>query len=121
MSDKKIGVDKVVFDGREFVPLDSVKPQVVPFQEGTVGLWQLGKKYFVRTVTYHLIGKLAHVDEKEMLFTEAVWVASSGKFGFALATGKISEYEVFMDPVILGRGGIIDATEWRHATPGSRE
>lgn len=79
--------------------------------------WEIGKLYFIRTVTMHIIGKLKAVGERELVLSNASWIADSGRFYDAIKTGKLNEVEPFLNDVILGRGAIVDATEWRHAEP----
>jgi hypothetical protein len=80
-------------------------------------LWKVGKSYFIRTVTMHVLGKLEKVTDKELLLSTASWVADSGRFNNFLATGVVEELEPFVNDVIVGRGAIIDATVWDHALP----
>jgi len=79
--------------------------------------YQVGKSYFIRTVTHHLTGRLVKVTAKELVLEEAAWIADDGRFFDCIKDGKINEYEGFQDDVIVGRGSIIDATLWRHALP----
>lgn len=80
-------------------------------------IWQLGKAYFIRTVTMHLIGELAIITDKELVLKNASWVADSGRFHDALKTGQLNEVEPFINDVILNRESIIDATAWDHEIP----
>ena len=80
-------------------------------------LWCVGKVYFIRTVTMHLIGILKAINEKEMLLDTAVWVADSGRFYDALKTGKLNEVEPFVNQVIVNRSSVVDATVWQHPVP----
>lgn len=48
----------------------------------------IGKKIFLRTVTYHLLGKCVRRIENFIQLEEASWVADSGRFGTFLKTGK---------------------------------
>ena len=80
-------------------------------------LWCVGKVYFIRTVTMHLIGTLKSINEKEMLLDTAVWVADSGRFYDALKTGKLNEVEPFVNQVIVNRSSVVDATVWQHPVP----
>lgn len=77
----------------------------------------IGIAYFIRTVTMHLIGKLEWVGSQELVLSNASWIADSGRFHDALKTGKLSEVEPFVDNIIVGRGSIVDATEWLHDMP----
>jgi len=72
--------------------------------------WQIGKNYFIRTVTHHYTGKLASVHEHELVLTDAAWIADDGRFMQAVASGEFKEIEPYPDgPVIIGRGAILDA------------
>jgi len=81
--------------------------------------YQVGKNYFIRTVTHHLTGKLIQVTSKELILTSASWIADDGRFYDALKTGNFNEVEPFPPQleVIVGRGALIDAVEWLHALP----
>jgi hypothetical protein len=81
--------------------------------------YKVGKNYFIRTVTHHLTGKLIKVTAKELVLMDAAWIADDGRFMNALREGKLNEVEPFHDgdEVIVGRGAVIDAVEWRHALP----
>ena len=80
-------------------------------------IWQIGKAYFIRTVTMHLIGELSVITDKELVLKKASWIADSGRFHDALKTGKLSEVEPFINDVIVNRESIIDATLWSHEIP----
>lgn len=80
--------------------------------------YKAGKSYFIRTVTHHLTGRLVKVTPKELVLEDAAWIADDGRFHDALKTGNLNEVEPFPDgEVIVGRGSLIDAVEWRHALP----
>lgn len=80
--------------------------------------WKVGKNYFIRTVTMSLTGELAEFDDKELVLRDAAWIAVTGRFAEFLMRGKGEEVEPFPDgDVIVGRGGVIDACEWKHPLP----
>ena len=80
-------------------------------KKSVLGPWEIGKKYFIRTVTMHLTGELVNVSQKELVLKNAAWIADSGRFNEALKDiTKCSEVEPFLNDVIVGRGSIIDAT-----------
>jgi hypothetical protein len=81
--------------------------------------FQVGKNYFIRTVTHHLTGKLVKVGPKELVLVDAAWIADDGRFMNAIRDGKLNEVEPFPDgdEVIVGRGSIIDCVEWKHELP----
>ena len=77
----------------------------------------IGKKYFIRTATYHVVGRLDEIYKNELVLSSASWIADSGRFNAALTSGNFEEIEPFVNDVIVSRGGIIDATEWDHELP----
>lgn len=78
----------------------------------------VGKAVFIRTVTMHYVGRLKSAHDHELVLTECSWVADSGRFHDALRDGKLSEVEPYVtEEVIIGRGGILDVSEWRHEIP----
>lgn len=81
----------------------------------TESVWEIGKKYFIRTVTMHLAGELIKVTSQELVLKDAAWIADSGRFHEALKDiSSSNEVEPFCNPVIVGRGAIVDATEIPH-------
>lgn len=84
-------------------------------------IWQIGKSYFIRTVTMHLTGKLEKITPKEMVLSNASWIADSGRFHDALKNGELNEVEPFVSDVILNRESIVDATEWIHKLPKNQK
>ena len=81
--------------------------------------YEVGKNYFIRTVTHHLTGRLIRVTSKELVLEQAAWIADDGRFMQALRDGTLKEVEPFPDdtPVVVGRGALIDAVIWKHALP----
>ena len=75
--------------------------------------FEIGAKYFIRTVTHHHTGKLVAVTPTELVLTDAAWIADDGRLTEALATGNFSEVEMFPanSQVIIGRGSLIDAVK----------
>lgn len=75
--------------------------------------WEIGKNYFIRTVTHHLTGKLVAVGEHELVIVDAAWIADDGKFSSSLATEEFNEVEMFPagKNVLVGRASLIDAVQ----------
>jgi hypothetical protein len=118
MSDNKVKIEEMVIDGVVMVPKGSETGTLIPVQEGTQGLWQIGKCYFIRTVTYHYTGRLVHVSDTELALEDVSWIGSSGRWSEALKTGKLAEVEPYPSgSVIIGRGAIVDASIWNHPLP----
>ena len=75
--------------------------------------WVIGKHYLIRTVTMIQVGRLVFVGDKELVLADAAWIADTGRFGDCLRNADvIKESEPFVNPCIVGRGSIVDATEW---------
>lgn len=78
--------------------------------------WKIGKPYFIRTVTMHLVGELVGVYDKELVLKDASWIADNGRF-HRFVNGELDdncEIEPFPDgEVIVGRGALLDATIWK--------
>lgn len=79
--------------------------------------FKIGKKYFIRTVTMHIICEIKETSKKFLVGKKASWIADSGRFHDALKSGALNEVEPFTDDVIIGVGAIVDATEWKHELP----
>lgn len=110
----KTETNEVVVNGVKYVRKDNTKPVYPKVIEltGEESVWEIGKNYLIRTVTMIQLGRLIRVTDKELLLTDACWVADTGRFSVALEKGTLNEVEMFQRYVIVGRGGIIDATEW---------
>lgn len=75
--------------------------------------WEIGKFYFIRTVTLYYVGRLIVIGDQELTLDQCAWIADTGRFSECLNSGKPSEVEPFPDgPVNIGRGSIIDASLW---------
>lgn len=72
--------------------------------------YQVGKPYFIRTVTMYYTGRLMEVTPQELVLESAAWIADTGRFEAALRTGDFSEVEPYpVGRLIIGRGALIDA------------
>jgi hypothetical protein len=73
--------------------------------------FQIGKSYFIRTVTM--------IYEKELVISSASWIADTGRFAQAVATGNFDEVEPYPDnvKVTIGRDAILDAMPVNWALP----
>jgi len=79
--------------------------------------WEVGKAYLIRTVTHIDIGIVKAVGDKEILLSDCAWIADTGRYHQAIKDGELNEVEPYINDVILGRGAIIDSTEWTHTLP----
>lgn len=77
----------------------------------------VGQDVFIRTVTYFYVGEVTGVTADWIHLTGAAWVADTGRFAQALATGVMHEVEPYPPPgeVSVARGAIVDVSPWAHA------
>ena len=77
----------------------------------------VGKKWFIRTVTYHLTGRaVALVGSQWLLLEDAAWIASSGRFMQAIKDGELDEVEPVGD-AIINLNSVTDMFPWVHDLP----
>ena len=85
-------------------------------------MFEPGSKVFIRTVTYHLIGVVTgttKIGKTTLVELEhASWVADSGRFHTAIATGALNEVE-YVGPAFVNVASIVDAFPWPHELPTS--
>jgi len=79
--------------------------------ESEVHPYNIGKPYFIRTVTNYYTGRIVKVTAQELVLEEAAWIADTGRFADAMKDfNKLSEIEPFpCGEVVIGRGAILDA------------
>ena len=79
-------------------------------------VFSVGKSVFIRTVTYHTVGRVTHVANGFVRLEEASWVPDSGRFHQALSTGTLTEVEP-VGIVFVAIGAVVDVFPWQHALP----
>ena len=89
--------------------------------KGVVGMRKLadlvGKNYFFRTVTYHMLGKVVGVSGSFVQLEGAVWVADSGRFADAIKNGTLTEVEPLCSTWYVNMETVTDFGEWIHDLP----
>jgi hypothetical protein len=76
----------------------------------------VGRAWFFRTVTYHLVGRVERIVGSWAVLRDASWVADSGRFMQAIKTGVLSEVEPVGD-ALLNLDTVTDAFPWKHPLP----
>lgn len=95
--------------------MSKVKPKSSP---KSPSLLQVGKTVFVRTVTNFFTGTITEIAEHEVSFSDASWIADTGRFHQFLKDGKLNEVEPIPDGLLtIGRGAIVDVSTWNHILP----
>lgn len=92
-------------------------PNNASVQESPALPFEVGKSYFIRTVTYHTVGRVIAVVGKFLILSDAAWVADSGRFSPAINDGTLSEVEPVRVTVTLNTDSIVDAFDWTHPLP----
>lgn len=96
----------ITVDGVEYVE----KGTALPVMSESDAPYEVGKNYFIRTVTMSYTGKLIWVGDKELVLENPAWIADSGRFMQALRGGTLDEVEPMNKEAIIGRGAIVDAS-----------
>lgn len=76
----------------------------------------IGKAYLIRTVTYHMLGKLESIKGNFLVLSDACWIADSGRFSKAIKDGELNEVE-FVGDAIVSMTAICDGFPWTHKLP----
>lgn len=82
----------------------------------------IGKKVFIRTVTYHLVGEVKNRIGNLFELKEASWVADSGRFMNAIKEGFSDSAEI--EPVgqcYVNIEAIVDMFPWKHELPTEQQ
>lgn len=83
--------------------------------------YEIGRNYLIRTVAMCQVGKLKAVTDKELILSNASWIADTGRFNECLIEGAkiFNDVEPFnpKHDVIVGRGALIDAQIWDFDLP----
>lgn len=76
----------------------------------------VGQKWFFRTVTYHLVGKITKRIGNFFQLEDASWIADSGRFMQFIKNGTPDEVEP-VGTVLVNTNTIVDAYPWKHKLP----
>lgn len=76
----------------------------------------IGEKFFFRTVTYHLTGKVKKVIGSIIELEDAAWIADSGRFMQCIKDGKVNEVEP-VGKAYLNITSVTDFFPWKHKLP----
>ncbi len=82
---------------------------------------EVGKHYFVRTVTFAYIGRLSALTSDIFQLDNATWIAATGPFGQFVRTGDTEEKDSYPCnlKINLRRALIIETFEWPSDLPDS--
>ena len=95
-----------------------IKEQLKPDEKQDIKTLEdlIGKKFFFRTVTYHLVGRVEKIIGQIIELSTASWVAESGRFMQAIKEGKLNEVEP-VGQAFLNFQSVTDFFPWNHDLP----
>lgn len=76
----------------------------------------IGEKYYFRTVTYHLTGRVKKVIGSILELENAAWIADSGRFMSCIKEGKVNEVEP-VGRAYVNINAVSDFFPWKHPLP----
>ena len=76
----------------------------------------VGQKLFIRTVTYHMTGKVTKRMGAFIQLEDAAWIADSGRFSDAIKKGDLNEVEP-VGTAWVNLSSVVDFFPWKHALP----
>ena len=76
----------------------------------------VGEKYFFRTVTYHLTGRVKKIIGSILELENAAWIADSGRFMQAIKNGELKEVEP-VGQAYVNINSVTDFFPWKHKLP----
>ena len=76
----------------------------------------VGEKFFFRTVTYHLTGRVKKIIGSIIEIENAAWIADSGRFMNAIKEGTLNEVEP-VGRAFININSVVDFFPWKHALP----
>jgi len=83
----------------------------------------VGKSYFFRNITFHLIGTIAAIDENGITLQAGTvsYVANSGRFMQSIDDGILNEVEPVKTSAYINLNALVDAFEWCHPLPRKQQ
>lgn len=80
----------------------------------------VGQKLFIRTVTFHLVGKVKKWMGAFIQLEDASWVADSGRFMNAIKDGTLNEVEP-VGIAWVNLSSVVDFFPWKHSLPDKQK
>ena len=76
----------------------------------------VGEKFFFRTVTYHMTGRVKRIIGRILELENAAWIADSGRFMQAIKDGTLNEVEP-VGRAYINMDTVVDFFPWKHKLP----
>lgn len=110
----KTVIDEVEINGVKYTRKDMATSKPIAKLESLKDL--IGKQVFIRTVTYHAIGRVVNIFDGFIELEDSSWIASSGRFMNTLKEGTLDEVEP-TERMWVSVSSIVDFFEWKHKLP----
>lgn len=115
---------EITLDGEKYISKKEADAAVKAAQKGKVKVidakecpFEIGGKYFIRTVTYFATGEVEEIRGDFLVLKDAAWVADTGRFRQAIMDGVLNEVEPVEVAMFVNMNSITDAFEWEHNLP----
>ena len=97
---------------------EKIKTQLLEEEKFEVKSFEdfIGKSFYFRTVTYHLVGKVTKQLGHFLQLEGASWVADSGRFMQAIKNGTLDEVEP-VGIAFVNLESVTDFFPWKHPLP----
>lgn len=97
---------------------EKIKSQLLSEEKTDLNSLQdlVGKKFFIRTVTYHLTGKVTKIVGNILCLEDAAFIAESGRFMQAIKDGTLNEVEP-VGEAFVNFAAVTDFFPWKHELP----
>ena len=106
----------ITINGQKYVKESDIPKgkTVAPNGDKSNPFFEVGKAYFIRTVTNYFTGRLVWIGDKELVIEDVAWIADTGRFNEFLQGKALNEAEPYPSgsKIIIGRGSLVDAFEW---------
>ena len=94
---------------------EKIKGQLIDDEQVDIKTYQdlIGRKWFFRTVTYHMVGRVVKVIGSFVPLECASWIADSGRLMNFIEDGDVNEVEP-VGIVFVNMSTVIDFMPWKH-------
>ena len=113
--EKQDSIETITLNNIEYVRKDSLLPN---FPDSEAYPYVIGEKYYVEQVTKYFTGRLVGITPNELILDQCAWIADTGRYAGAMASGNFNEVEPFPDGiVIVSRGANVIVRPWGLVLP----
>jgi hypothetical protein len=95
--------------------------ELLDSSNSTESAFEVGEKYFIRMVTHYMVGKLQDEKDGFLIFSNASWIADTGRFADFLKTGEANEVEPVKGFYRVAKTAIIDFFDFSHELPSKQK